>query len=132
MTEHTADPAARGEPRWDPFRRHCESRGLLDAVGDKWSVLIVLSLAEHELRYGQLAEAVDGISQKMLSQRLHGLVGDGLVLRTAHEEIPPKVVYELTDLGRSVVPALRGLVDWTVEHMDQVAEHRWRRGVGAG
>lgn len=124
MNDRDVATGVTGEREWDPFSRHCTSRGLLDAIGDKWSILIVLTLAERELRYGQIEKAVDGISQKMLSQRLHSLADDGLVLRTAHEEIPPKVVYGLTELGRSAVPAVRGLFDWTVEHMSAVQQHR--------
>lgn len=118
------DAGGSGQQAWDPFSRHCASRGLLDAIGDKWAILIVLALADRDLRYGQIEKVVEGISQKVLSQRLHSLAVDGLVSRTVHEEIPPKVVYGLTDLGSSVVPAARGLVDWTVNHMSQVQQHR--------
>lgn len=124
MSDQDVVAEGAGEREWNPFSRHCTSRGLLDAIGDKWSILILLALAGRELRYGQIEKAVDGISQKMLSQRLHGLVKDGLVIRTAHDEIPPKVVYKLTELGHSAVPAVRGLFDWTVEHMSQVQQHR--------
>ncbi|MGD7000924.1 winged helix-turn-helix transcriptional regulator [Corynebacterium halotolerans] len=129
MNDRRVPPEGVESVPWNPFSRHCASRGLLDAIGDKWSILIVVTLADGELRYGQIEKAVDGISQKMLSQRLHSLVDDGLVTRTAHQEIPPKVVYGLTDLGQSAVPVLRGLVDWTVEHMSRVQDHREGSGV---
>ncbi len=109
---------------WDPFGRECPSRRLLDAIGDKWAILILLSLEDGALRYGEIERAVAGISQKMLSQRLRTLAEDGLVDRTAHTEIPPRVVYELTELGRSALPALHGIFDWTVANMSGVAAHR--------
>ena len=104
--------------------KECPSRPLLDAIGDKWAILVLLSLESGALRYREIERTVEGISQKMLSQRLRSLAEDGLVSRTAYTEIPPRVVYELTDLGRSALPALHGLVDWTVSHMSEVAGHR--------
>lgn len=109
---------------WDPFNRNCASRSLLDAIGDKWAVLIVATLAEGSLRFGEIAEAVDGISQKVLTQRLGLLVADGLIARKDFHEVPPRVEYQLTELGRSALPAVHGLIDWTVGHMSQVSEHR--------
>lgn len=111
-------------PAWDPFARDCPSRGLLDSIGDKWSILIVLALADGAQRYGELAKAVGGISQKMLAQRLHLLVDDGLITRTEYRAIPPRVEYELTPLGQSAVPVFRGLVDWVVSHVAEVRESR--------
>ena len=109
---------------WDPFARTCPSRRLLDSIGDKWAILILLALEHRAMRYGEIEHIVDGISQKMLSQRLRTLAADGLISRTAHSEIPPRVVYELTDLGRSALPALHGLYAWTVANMSRIAEHR--------
>lgn len=127
MTDLTTTGAGRGNPAsrdWNPFSRACPSRRLLDSIGDKWAILILLALEDRPLRYGEIEHAVDGISQKMLSQRLRTLAADGLVSRTAHTEIPLRVVYELTDLGRSALPALRGLYEWTVANMSRIAEHR--------
>lgn len=127
MTDLTTNPTREGVSApgdWDPFSRTCPSRRLLDSIGDKWAILILLALEGRPLRYGEIEHAVDGISQKMLSQRLRTLAFDGLVSRTAHTEIPPRVVYELTDLGRSALPALRGLYDWTVANMSRIEEHR--------
>lgn len=111
-------------PAFDPFARNCPSRGLLDSIGDKWSILLVLALTDGPVRYSGLAKTVDGISQKMLAQRLHVLVADGLILRTEHRDIPPRVEYALTDLGESAVPVFRGLVDWVVHHTGDVRENR--------
>ncbi|AGF72850.1 winged helix-turn-helix transcriptional regulator [Corynebacterium halotolerans] len=127
MTDLTTTGSGRGNPApqdWNPFSRACPSRRLLDSIGDKWAILILLALEDRPLRYGEIEHTVDGISQKMLSQRLRTLTVDGLVNRTAHTEIPPRVVYDLTDLGRSALPALRGLYEWTVANMSRIAEHR--------
>lgn len=112
--------------RYDPFDRTCPSRGLLNAVGDKWTILIVLALADRPLRYGQIVQAVDGISEKMLSQRLRTMTGDGLLARWAFEEIPPRVDYELTDLGRSLLPVAQALVDWVADNYETVGRHHRR------
>lgn len=109
--------------RYDPFDRTCPSRGLLNSVGDKWAILIVLSLADGPLRYGRIEQVVDGISQKMLSQRLRTMTEDGLIGRWAYEEVPPRVEYELTDLGRSLLPVAQALVDWVADHYDTVRGH---------
>ncbi|MDN6324956.1 MAG: helix-turn-helix transcriptional regulator, partial [Corynebacterium sp.] len=90
---------------WNPAARDCPSRDLFSTVGDRWNMLILLSLEHGPLRNGQIQTAVDGISVRVLSQRLSALAADGLVTRTAFPEIPPRVVYELTDLGRSALPA---------------------------
>lgn len=113
---------------WNPAARDCPSRDLFSTVGDRWNMLILLSLEHGPLRNGQIQTAVDGISVRVLSQRLSALAADGLVTRTAFPEIPPRVVYGLTNLGRSALPAVHALFDWTVGHMSQVMEHRTAEG----
>lgn len=108
---------------WNPYTRGCASRDLLDAVGEKWAILILTTLDSGSHRFGEVEQAVDGISQKVLSQRLQLLVANGLVERTEFKEIPPRVEYALTNLGRSVLPILQLLVQWTTGHMDQVVKH---------
>ena len=119
MSGHSPDWAG----SYDPFDRTCPSRALLESVGDKWTILIVLALEEGPRRYGRIEEAVDGISQKMLSQRLRRMTADGLIARWAYEEIPPRVEYELTDLGLSLLPVAQALVDWVADHYATVAQH---------
>ena len=109
---------------WNPAARDCPSRDLFTTVGDRWNMLILLALEHGPLRNGEIRTAVDGISVRVLAQRLSTLAADGLVTRTAYPEIPPRVVYELTDLGRSALPPVHALFDWTVEHMSDVAGHR--------
>ena len=106
---------------WDPYARDCPSRRLLDRIGDRWTVLIVGALDDGPYRFSQLAARVDGISQKMLAQTLRSLERDGFVTRTVYPEVPPRVEYELTALGRSLQQPLRALEDWAVENMTAVA-----------
>ncbi len=106
---------------WNPAARDCPSRTLFTTVGDRWNMLILLALENGDRRFGDLRSDVDGISDKVLSQRLGVLTADGLVRRTAYAEIPPRVVYHLTDLGRSALGPVHALFDWTVVHMDDVA-----------
>ncbi|OLT53753.1 transcriptional regulator [Corynebacterium sp. CNJ-954] len=109
---------------WNPAARDCPSRDLFSTLGDRWNMLILLSLEQGPLRNGEIQSAVDGISVRVLSQRLTVLATDGLITRTAFPEIPPRVVYELTDLGRSALPPVHALFEWTVAHMSDVVEHR--------
>lgn len=105
---------------YDPYARECPSRRLLDRIGDRWTVLIVAALEDGPQRFSHLLRTVEGISQKMLTQTLRALEADGLVLRTVHAEIPPRVEYELTPLGRSLLAPLGALIDWATEHMGEV------------
>lgn len=82
-----------------------------------------MSLRSGPARFSQLRREVGGISEKMLSQTLHALVRDGLIVRHAYAEIPPRVEYQLTDLGQSLLVPLTQLFTWAVEHMDEVAAH---------
>jgi DNA-binding HxlR family transcriptional regulator len=106
---------------WDPYRRDCPSRRLLDRIGDRWTVLIVGALDAGPRRFGEIAAEVEGISQKMLTQTLRSLERDGFVTRTAYPVVPPHVDYELTPLGRSLQEPLRALERWAIENMDSVA-----------
>ncbi|GAA1034388.1 MULTISPECIES: winged helix-turn-helix transcriptional regulator [Amycolatopsis] len=108
-------------------------REVLDRIGDKWTVLTISTLSSGSLRYSDLQASVVGISQRMLTQTLKHLERDGLIVRTAYAEVPPRVEYALTDLGRSLVDAVRGMVDWAVAHHGEVAGNRAVsavRGVG--
>ena len=108
----------------NPYRRDCPSRQLLDRIGDRWTVLIVGTLDAGPRRFTEIATAVEGISQKMLTQTLRSLERDGFVARTAYPVVPPHVEYELTELGRSLQDPLRALERWAVEHMDAVEARR--------
>ncbi len=111
-------------PRYDLYARDCPSRQVLDRIGDRWSVLLLGALAEGPRRHTQLARHVQGISPKMLTQTLRGLERDGLISRTVHAVVPPRVDYALTDLGDTLGPPLRALEAWATEHMDDVLAAR--------
>jgi DNA-binding HxlR family transcriptional regulator len=90
----------------------CPVREVLDQIGDKWSTLLVLTLAERTHRFGELRRAVPDISQRMLTQTLRDLQRDGLVSRTVHPTVPPSVEYALTPLGQSLLEPLSHLIRW--------------------
>jgi DNA-binding HxlR family transcriptional regulator len=111
-------------PAWDPYDRNCPTRRLLDRIGDRWTVLVVITLAEGPLRFSQITRRIDGISQKMLTQTLRNLERDGLVTRTIHAEVPPRVEYELTEAGLSLREPLEALTAWAIAHMGDVLDAR--------
>jgi DNA-binding HxlR family transcriptional regulator len=90
---------------------------VLNRVGDKWSMLIVMMLTNGPMRFSELKRAIDGISQRMLTLSLRGLERDGLVSRTVTPTIPPRVDYELTELGNSLREPVKALGDWAIEHI---------------
>ncbi|TGO03908.1 winged helix-turn-helix transcriptional regulator [Serinibacter arcticus] len=112
---------------WDPYVQDCPTRALLDRIGDRWTVLVVGSLAEGPLRFSAIARRVQGVSQKMLTQTLRALEADGLVTRTQYPQIPPRVEYELTATGHTLREPLRALEEWAVTHMPAVLEARGSR-----
>lgn len=99
-------------------------REILDRIGDKWSVLVVGTLESGPIRYTDLAWAIPGISQRMLTLTLRQLTRDGIVLRTAYAEVPPRVEYSLTPLGRSLLSGVLALSAWAVDHHGAVQEAR--------
>jgi len=108
--------------RGDAYARDCPTRQLLDRIGDKWSVLILVLLAEEETRFSGLKRRIDGISQKMLSQTLRSLERDGLVTRHAVATVPVTVSYSITPLGRDLVATLQLMIDWAETRMADVAD----------
>jgi DNA-binding HxlR family transcriptional regulator len=98
---------------------------LIDRVADKWTMLILEVLTEKgELRFTRLGELVQGISQKMLTQTLRNMERDGLVRRTIHPVVPPKVEYKLTGLGLSLGAAFCGVWVWAAENLEDVEQAR--------
>ena len=95
------------------YQEICPVRDVLEYVGDKWSMLIVLQLGNQSpLRFGELKTIINGISQKMLTITLRQLEHDGFVQRVYFPEVPPRVEYSITPLGKSLVKALSDLVKW--------------------
>ena len=101
----------------------CRARQILDRVGDKWSLAVIRQLDETR-RFTELKRNIDGISQRMLTVTLRGLERDGLVTRTVHPVVPPRVDYELTPLGRTLFRTACNLMAWSVEHGDEIDQAR--------
>jgi DNA-binding HxlR family transcriptional regulator len=99
---------------------------LLNRVGDKWCALVIALLGERSHRFSELKRAIEGISQRMLTLQLRQLERDGLVSRTVHATVPPRVDYALTPLGESVLEPVTAFVTWANDHGADVAEARHR------
>lgn len=103
---------------------HCPIRNVLDRIGDKWSLLIVHTLAEAPYRFGELRRAVPDISQRMLTQTLRDLQRDGLIERRVFPTVPPSVEYRLSTMGKSLLKPMQELVDWADKFQDRIASAR--------
>lgn len=102
----------------------CPIRNVLAQIGDKWSVLILFALVDGPDRFNSIKSRVVNISQRMLTQTLRGLEREGYVSRTVYPEVPVKVEYELTELGKNLVKPLYQLVTWAETHHDQIKQSR--------
>lgn len=119
--------------QFNAFLAVCPSRQLLDRISDKWVTLVLCALGSAattadgdpgRLRYSELSRQLVGVSQKMLTQTLRALEGDGVLARTVIPTVPVTVTYELTDLGRSLLAAVAPLKAWAEAHMAEVLAHR--------
>lgn len=99
-------------------------RQVLDRIADKWSLLIVSTLEPGRMRFTELQRHIPGVSQRMLSLTLRNLERDGLVLREAYAEVPPRVEYELTATGRSLLTPAMALAEWAIEHLPEIEASR--------
>jgi DNA-binding HxlR family transcriptional regulator len=99
---------------------------VLARVGDKWSVFVIMQLGSGPRRFNELKRMIGGISQRMLTLTLRGLERDGLVTRTIFPTIPPRVDYELTDLGRGLSKPVEALGRWALEHQPEIESARVR------
>ena len=99
-------------------------RETFDRLGDKWSLLVIRMLSGGPLRFTELKTATEGISQRMLTLTLRSLERDGLVLRTVYAEVPPRVVYELTDLGTTLIAPVSALAEWAITHEEQIRDRQ--------
>ncbi len=109
----------------------CPVRDVLNRVGDKWSVLVLHLLSGGTLRFTELRNAIDGISQRMLTVSLRGLERDGLVTRTVHPVVPPRVDYALTALGQSLSETIANLVVWAETNRPLIEDARRNYDRGA-
>ena len=124
MTIAAVRPPIFGHPPVDP-RVEALVTEVIGRVADKWTMIVLEVLVEHgELRFTRLAQLSDGISQKMLTQTLRAMERDGLVIRTVHPVIPPKVEYRLTDLGFSLAEAFCGVWLWAEKNLERIETSR--------
>ena len=114
---YCCDTEIDGDPfQWDA-RNDCEVRQILDRIAGKWSLLTIALLDGRSRRFTELQRLIDGISQRMLSVTLRQLERDGLVTRTVTPTIPPRVDYELSELGASLREPVKALGDWAIAHI---------------
>jgi DNA-binding HxlR family transcriptional regulator len=108
------------QPDWNVLVSTCPSRTSLARIANKWTAMVVIALGDRRRRFGELRTVVDGISGKVLTDTLRDLERDGLVERRAYAEVPPRVEYELTALGRTLHEPLLALSRWAEEHISEV------------
>ncbi|GAB3018950.1 putative transcriptional regulator [Nocardioides flavus (ex Wang et al. 2016)] len=116
----TDGPDARG----DAFNPECPTRVVLDRIGDKWTALVIGALEGGSLRFNELRARVGGVAPKVLTQTLRAMERDGLLTRTVHAQVPPRVDYELTDLGASLTGPIGILTDWAETHVGGILASR--------
>mgnify|MGYP000440100693 CR=1 FL=1 len=106
---------------------NCPIRDVLSRLGDKWSMLVLISLeANGVMRFSDIQKSIADISQRMLTVTLRSLEEDRLIRRKVYPEVPPRVEYALTETGLSLMPHINSLVGWALEHMDTILEGRRR------
>jgi DNA-binding HxlR family transcriptional regulator len=104
---------------------NCPIRDVLSRLGDKWSMLVLISLnANGVMRFSDIHKSIADISQRMLTVTLRALEEDRLIKRKVYAEVPPRVEYELTETGLSLMPHIESLVDWALKNMTVILEHR--------
>jgi DNA-binding HxlR family transcriptional regulator len=115
------------ETQEGPRFRPCAPNGVLARLGDKWTILVMSHLAvarDHRLRFSELKNGIEGITQRMLTLTLRNLERDGLLVRHYFPEVPPRVEYELTEMGASMLPALEGFTSWIRENWPRIEASR--------
>lgn len=110
----------------DPLFPQCPVRNVLSRIGDRWSLLVLLALHDkaETMRFSDFCKAIPDVSQKMLTSTLRKLEADDLLSRTIYPEVPPRVEYKLTKRGKTLIPLLNQLVDWSLDNMDAIIRHR--------
>ncbi|MEU4194604.1 helix-turn-helix domain-containing protein [Kribbella sp. NPDC026611] len=106
--------------RGNVFDPNCPTRVILDRIGDKWTVLVVLLLRHGPLRFTELRDGIGRVAPKVLTQTLRRMERDGLVTREVFAEIPPKVVYTLTPVGESLITPIEAITDWAEKHLPAI------------
>lgn len=121
---------ARDKVAYNAMDANCPTRQLVDVLSDKWVCLVFCSLLRGPARHSEIARQISGVSQKMLTQTLRNLERDGFVSRTVTAEVPVRVDYELTDLGRNFAPVIGAIKSWAEAHMDEILAAREANGQG--
>lgn len=110
----------------------CGLEAAREVIGGKWKVLILWTLGQGPLRFGELRREIPGISEKMLIQSLKEMEQDGIVSRTDHKEVPPRVDYAMTEFGHSLCEALAPLCAWGQEHVERISACKGQGMKGQG
>jgi len=126
MSDRHTQVTAALDPCGEADHPDCGIRDVLNRVGDKWTVLVIVELASGTRRFRELQRAIDGISQRMLTLTVRRLERDGLVIRTVYPTVPAQVTYELTGLGGNLTHLVKQLADWSLDHRDAIARSRDR------
>ena len=116
---------------YDVMAPTCPSRVVLNRIGARWTIFVVVALEEETMRFGALKARIRGITSKALTETLRALEHDGLVRRTELDGVPPPVEYCLTPLGRSLLDPLAAVRDWAEAHVPEVLAANARSTVGA-
>jgi DNA-binding HxlR family transcriptional regulator len=119
-TRTAAQHREEGARQYDAFIATCPTRHLLDRISDKWVSLVLTALGDGPARYSDLSRRIAGVSQKMLTQTLRSLERDGIISRAVTPSVPVRVDYELTDLGRTLMPLIAAIKSWAETHMPEV------------
>lgn len=117
-------PEPRNPPEFDVMDPHCPSRTVLRHVTDRWTPLIVTSLAPGPLRFSALRDRIGGVTPKVLTQTLRSMERDGLLRRSVSGTVPPRVDYDLTPLGHSLAEPIGAMRQWAESHADAVLRSR--------
>ncbi|WP_430036875.1 winged helix-turn-helix transcriptional regulator [Neorhizobium sp. BT27B] len=110
-----------------PYFRPCAPNAVLARLGDKWTILVMSHLAlanGHQMRFSELKNGIEGLTQRMLTLTLRNLERDGLLIRHYFPEVPPRVEYQLTKMGSSMLPALEGFTSWIRENWPEIEKCR--------
>jgi DNA-binding HxlR family transcriptional regulator len=102
----------------------CRVREVLDRIGDKWAIYVVDRLSQGPRRFSELLRGIDGITARMLTVTLRGLERDGILTRTVHAVVPPRVDYQLTSLGETLLDTIAQLTAWADAHIGEIEEAR--------
>lgn len=105
--------------------QYCKAAPMLEWIGNKWALVLLLKISENEpVRFNQLYRTIPHVSEKVLSQVLRQLTTDGIIHRQLFPDVPPRVEYSITELGRTLLPHVQALVDWGRDNFDRIMKNR--------